>query len=155
MRNKLLLLFPLYILLFSCSEKDLKEIKGSWYFCDNKLLIYEEIHINDSIFLHCFQNGDVLVAFNYEFSGDTIYLYDNRFNELANKYKLETVDNNLIKLSNAEEVAIYKRLNNQISNLDSIFSSMATLEAFDVDFRERLTKNCYNVAPSDTNSMTE
>jgi len=115
---------------FTRNEKYDEVIKGSWYSLNIEEKTYEEIHINDSLFIYCFDNCDVIIPYKYILKEDSIYLLSN-YGNIKEKYmvsyngdgrkKLNLINKNS-RLTFIKMDLTYKELNYFLSDFESLDS---------------------------------
>lgn len=131
MKIMLILIYVSFILL-TCTrnEKYDEVIKGSWYNLNIEEKTYEEIHINDSLFIYCFDNCDVIIPYQYFLLEDTIYLLSNNCN-IKEKYMISYIGvgkkklyliNKKSNLTFTKMGFIYKELNYFLSDFETLDS---------------------------------
>ena len=138
MKIKLLLIY-ISIIFFSCKNSEhYNSINGSWYNVNKDKGTYEEIHIDDSLFIYCFDNCDVLIPFKYFLNGDSIYLGSDKKN-ISQKHQI-LVDNSIkgeMCLIMEHETLTFKKLDETYENLNDFLVDYESLDSLSYDYFHR------------------
>lgn len=138
MKIKLILIY-ISIIFFSCKNSEhYNSINGSWYSVNKDKGTYEEIHIDDSLFIYCFDNCDVLIPFKYFLNSDSIYLGSDKKN-ISHKHKI-LVDNSIkgeMFLIKEHETLIFKKMDDTYENLNNFLVDYESLDSLSLDYHKR------------------
>lgn len=138
MKIKLLLIY-ISIIFFSCTKgENYDSIKGSWYNVNKEEKTYEEIHIDDSLFIYCYDNCNILLTFNYTIKDDSIYLSLDKKNV---EYKYQMLFNQTNKeemvLVNKQEKLIFKKMDETYENLNDFLIDYESMDFLTHDYFHR------------------
>lgn len=130
-------LIYLCLIVFSCRDVNHKDINGSWYNVDISNKTYEEIHIDDSLFIYCFDNCDILIPFLYSIKDDSIYFLSQ--NEVIEKHQIVLCksNNKMMILGSNLEKKIFEKMESSYDNLNEFLIDFETLDSLSYDYHQR------------------
>lgn len=134
-----LLLIYISIIFFSCNKGELHDnVKGSWYNINKEEKTYQEIHIDDSIFIYCYNNCDLLLTFNYSIKNDSIYLFFDKNNiEYMYQILLDKSNKKEISLINKKEKLTFNKMDKTYKNLNDFLVDYESLDSLSKDYFNR------------------
>lgn len=138
MKIKLLLIY-ISIIFFSCTKgENYGSVKGSWYNVNKEEKTYEEIHIDDSLFIYCYDNCNILLTFNYTVKDDSIYLSLDKKN-VTYKYQMLFNQSNKeeMVLVNKQEKLIFKKMDEAYENLNDFLIDYESMDSLTYDYFHR------------------
>lgn len=133
------LLIGICIIILSCKKGEKFDgIKGGWYNVNNAEKTYEEIHLDDSLFIYCYDNCNVLLTFNYSIKDDSIYLSLDKKNV---KYKYQMLFSKSNKeamiLINKQDTLNFKKLDITYENLNNFLVDYESMDFLSSDYFHR------------------
>lgn len=133
-----LMFFCVSLIYCSCNNIDNKTIKGSWYSVNKDAENYEEVHIDDSLFIYCYDNCNVVLTFNYILRNDSIFLFlDNK--HVKDNYKIVFANSSQeeLHLINKQGKLNFLKMNKTYSNLNEFLISYESLDSLSCDYFQR------------------
>ncbi len=97
-KNSRIIVVIVFFLISCVGIKPTKDLRGSWYYFNRDKGSYREIHIDDSLFVYCYDNASIVVPFVYTIKDDSVYLMGND-REVVEKYRLLYSDSSGKKIS--------------------------------------------------------
>mgnify|MGYP006285128785 CR=1 FL=1 len=133
------LIFYASIIFTSCTNDDYIDIiKGSWFSLNKEANTYEEIHIDDSLFIYCHDNCNVLLTYNYSIEEDSIYLFLNE-NDIESRYQIlfDKSNGKVMYLKNRQKKLVFKRIDSTYENLNDFLVGFESLDSLCLDYHQR------------------
>lgn len=132
-----ILLITSGLFLFLCVKERSVLLIGSWYSLDRELQTYEEIHIDDSLFIRCFDNCNAVVTFNYFIRKDSLFLLSD--NSVQYKYMIEWEKDNFNKfyLILEKDTLLFEKLDSSYINLNNFLRDFDSLDSLCYDYFDR------------------
>src|SRR5690554_3542842 len=124
MKKNILYTMVFLFVTINCTRNKFKEsLVGNWVKINKDTSFYEEVYINDSLFIYCNNMSMGLIPFKYIIQDDSILLYHNK-QKINNSYKIivdkKNKDQMIFKSGN--DKFLLKRLNLIHDNFDSLFT---------------------------------
>lgn len=155
LRNNLLVI-GIIVSIVSCN-KNMSDVdlKGSWYYLSEDGKSYREIHIDDSLFVPCSDNADIVVPFLYQKKKDSVILMVDK-NNVYKKYQIEMSSSGEISmlLISKYDSVLYRKMEFTIKNINHIFIDYNSLDSFCYEFIKRRNKR-FNEYESRKNKINE
>lgn len=138
MKIKLLLIY-ISFLIFSCKSSEHHDsLKGSWYNVDEAKRTYKEIHIDDSLYIYCSDNCDLIIPFNYYLKGDSIYLFVGKDN-VRDTYQIlfSNSSKREMYLTSKRQKLFLRKMDDKYENLNNFLVDYESLDSLSYDYHQR------------------
>lgn len=131
----------IYVTINCTGNKRKESLVGNWVKMNKDTSLYEEVYINDSLFIYCNNMSMGLIPFKYKIQDDSVFLYHNK-KEINDRYKvvMDEKDKDQIIFKSGNETFILKRLNLIYDNFDSLFTNEEKMDTFLFEFYKRSNK---------------
>lgn len=138
MKIKLLIIY-MCIMFFSCKKGENHDrLKGSWFSVNKQEKTYEEIHVDDSLFIYCYDNCNVLLTFSYSIKDDSIYLSLDKMS-VESKYQMlfNKINKEEMVLINKQKRLDFKKMDETYKNLNDFLIDYESMDSLSNDYFER------------------
>ncbi len=131
------LILSIALLMFMCKENNIEGIKGSWYKVDTISNIYEEIHMNDSLMIYCFNNCEIILPFDIVIDEDSLHMYS--LDQLKHSYRfsLKNDPKKQLRLIFDQDTLVFEALDTSYKNLEEVIHNYESLDSITRDYFQR------------------
>jgi hypothetical protein len=135
-RNNKYLMILSFLLFFSCNKSVEKEdLIGSWYNMNMEANTYEEIHINETFIIWCYNACDIIWSYDYFIIGDSIY-FTNDGKNICNRFEItiKGINSKKLHLVNNRENVVFIKMRKSFNDLKDYVMGEESLELLNLEY---------------------